>query len=87
MKTVVKDYNSFAQAEADMELRVAASKAVEGWTGNKHEDGVELAKVLGMKHYHQIVHNMSPEMRRKLELLVGPNGYAIYKAMLARKDG
>jgi len=42
-----------------------------------------LAKLLGAEDIDQFAHNPTEEQKRTMTLLAGPNGYIIYKMLLA----
>jgi hypothetical protein len=76
-----------------MHLRVSALRALHKWAGEcdcatvtSHQQ--QLADLLGYESYTLLKaqHESSPELSRKLEMLAGPNGWAIYKTMLARQS-
>jgi hypothetical protein len=60
---------------------ITAQRALEGWTGDTSYD--ELYALLG---YGTPPLNLSKRDVRVLELLAGPDGYTVYRVLLARKD-
>lgn len=82
-----------------VQLRVRALRRLRDWDGKKSNPSdyqKKLAQVLGYESYvvlkevHRDAHafhiEQSAELSRKLKMLAGPNGWAVYKAMLARQD-
>lgn len=57
-------------------LRVRLNAKLEMW------DGPAVTKLLGYTNWKDI----TPEHIRVLRMLDGPNGYSVYKAMLARRE-
>lgn len=45
----------------------------------------ELCSVVGIKKTEPLKLDLTFELRQKLKALAGPNGYTVYKAMLAQK--
>lgn len=71
-------------------LRMLAADLVNKWSraaGVVHPYPSDyLGRVMGYRDYNGLITNWSNEERRKLQLLIGPHGYTVYKTMLARKE-
>lgn len=73
----------------DIVLRSKAVRLLVTWSATSEwawpDNQDRLAQLLGYKYYDAMLNEWNDNTRRKLEMLVGPHGYTVYKAMLARK--
>jgi hypothetical protein len=70
-------------------LRVLTTRIVADYMGNDpglQEASAELARLLGYSHYDDLIRLQTEEDCRRMHLLLGSNGYVIYKIMKARHD-
>lgn len=76
--------------DTDIALRSKAVRRFSIWSATLEwpwpDNQDRLAQLLGYKYYDEMLSNWNDNTRRKLELLCSPHGYAVYKAMLARKE-
>lgn len=82
------EFDSTWYNDADIALRSKAVYRLSTWAGTLYEypfNQDNLAHLLGYADYHRMLMVWNPEIRRKLELLVGEHGYIVYKMLLARK--
>ncbi len=69
------------------EARVHAAWSLEVWFGNDSATAFQvIAEAFGFKNWDDLRLGTTPDMIPQLEALAGPNGYAILKAMLAKRS-
>lgn len=90
MDYIDKNHTSTMSNER-MDARLRAGEQIRHWSNNECIPYIKggslpnhLAKLLGYKSYNHLQHNHNERDSELLEALVGPHGFAIYKALEAR---
>lgn len=67
-------------------VRMRVTLKMQSWGIHPHHTYIELARLLGYPDKDSMLESFNDEDASKCNALLGPHGYTIYKAMLARSS-
>lgn len=72
--------------QGDLKLLLRVYAKIDGWGFDHGQSGFRnMQKLLKQPHKDDLIASLVPDFVQRLQALDGPNGFAIYKAILAKE--